>query len=60
LDGSGRVFEWASPARDAAGRSATFLAIAGDHYSGTRPNGYHFCVGCHTGHTFLPADVRER
>jgi hypothetical protein len=60
LDESGRVFEWVSPARDAASRSATFLAIAGDHYSGTRPNGYHFCVGCHTGHTFFPADIRER
>jgi hypothetical protein len=60
LDRTGRVFEWESNARDAAGRSARFLAIAGDHYSGVRRDGFHFCVGCHAGHTFINADIRER
>jgi len=60
LDEKGAVARWTSKAKDSAGRSATFYAIAGDHYSGTRPDGYHFCLGCHTGHTFIPADIRER
>src|SRR5262249_56346345 len=60
LDENGKVAKWTSSARDSAGRSATFFAIAGDHYSGVRPDGYHFCLGCHTGHTFIPADVRGR
>jgi len=60
LGEDGTVFKWTATTPDSAGRSATFYALAGDHYSGTRPNGYHFCLGCHTGHTFIPADVRER
>jgi len=61
LDENGKIARWTSPAKDSAGRSATFYAIAGDHYSGTRPDGYHFCLGCHTGHTFItPVDLRER
>jgi hypothetical protein len=60
LDENGKVAKWSSKARDSAGRSATFFAIAGDHYSGTRPDGYHFCLGCHTGHTSIPADITER
>jgi hypothetical protein len=60
LGEDGKVFQWSSPAKDSAGRSATFYAYAGDHYSGTRPNGYVFCNGCHTGHTFLATDMTER
>jgi hypothetical protein len=60
LDETGRIARWSSKAKDSAGRSATFFAIAGDHYSGTRPDGFHFCLGCHTGHTSIPADIRER
>jgi hypothetical protein len=60
LDETGRIAKWSSKAKDSAGRSATFFAIAGDHYSGTRPDGFHFCLGCHTGHTSIPADIRER
>ncbi|HKB04318.1 MAG TPA: hypothetical protein VKD90_18990 [Gemmataceae bacterium] len=60
LDENGKVAKWSSKAKDSAGRSATFFAIAGDHYSGTRPNGFHFCLGCHTGHTFIPENIRER
>lgn len=56
----GKVFRWAGTAPDSAGRVGTYYAIAGDHYSGTRANGYHFCIGCHTGHTFITADVTER
>ena len=60
LDEHGKVAKWSSKAKDSAGRSATFFAVAGDHYSGTRSGGFHFCLGCHTGHTFIPADVAER
>ena len=42
----------ATGAADAAGRRGKFYAFAGDHVSGTRAGGYHFCTGCHTGHTF--------
>ena len=34
------------------GKDASYYAFAGDHVSGVRPGGYHFCTGCHTGHTF--------
>lgn len=47
-------------APDSAGRSGTFYAFAGDHVSGVRPGGYHFCTGCHTGHTFNPVEQREK
>jgi hypothetical protein len=60
LGEDGKVFRWSSRAKDAAGKSATFYAYAGDHYSGTRPGGYVFCNGCHTGHTFLRIDPTER
>jgi hypothetical protein len=60
LDVTGKVARIESPAADAKGRRAAFYAIAGDHYSGTRPGGYHFCVGCHTGHTYIPIDLGER
>jgi hypothetical protein len=60
LGEDGKVFKWGGGAKDSAGRSATFYAIAGDHYSGTRKDGYHFCIGCHAGHTFIHADIHER
>lgn len=60
LDADGKVAKWTGTARDSAGRSGVYYAIAGDHYSGTRVNGYHFCIGCHSGHTFIKADVHER
>jgi hypothetical protein len=60
LGADGKVFKWGGGAKDSTGQSATFYALAGDHYSGTRKNGYHFCVGCHAGHTFINADLRER
>ncbi|MDY3554472.1 hypothetical protein R5W24_003596 [Gemmata sp. JC717] len=59
LTAEGRVAKWAASA-GAGGPAPMFYAIAGDHYSAARPNGYHYCTGCHTGHTFAPADVRER
>jgi hypothetical protein len=59
LDEKGKVARWAGvvtvnrPAR-------TYFAYAGDHYSGIRRNGYHYCNGCHTGHTFAVLDPTER
>lgn len=47
-------------AADAKGNRGTFYAFAGDHVSGTRPGGYHFCTGCHAGHTFPGAGSGER
>ena len=60
LDATGNVARWTGTTKDAAGRSPTYVAYAGDHYSGVRANGYHYCNGCHTGHTFDIADIRER
>jgi hypothetical protein len=58
LDSEGKVAQWKAQSEVSAGR--TFLAYAGDHYSQVRPNGYHHCVGCHSGHSFTAAEVRER
>jgi hypothetical protein len=58
LDEKGKIARWSSQSPVSAGR--TFFAYAGDHYSSVRPNGYHHCVGCHTGHSFNPAEVREK
>jgi hypothetical protein len=63
-DAEGKVVRWQSEAKDSEGRQATFYALAGDHYSSPRPNGYHFCIGCHTGHStnhgVNSGDVAER
>ncbi len=59
LDGQGKVASWVGPASgDRPAR--TYFAQAGDHYSGVRTNGYHYCNGCHTGHTFAVLDPTER
>lgn len=58
LDEHHQIAQWSSQAKVSAGRN--FLAYAGDHYSQVRINGYHHCVGCHTGHSFTSADIRER
>jgi hypothetical protein len=59
LDAQGKVARWTAEASgDRPAR--TYLAHAGDHYSGIRTNGYHYCNGCHTGHTFTVLDPRER
>ncbi len=42
------------------GKSALFYAFAGDHVSGIRAGGYHFCTGCHTGHTFTGSSIAEK
>jgi len=39
---------------------ASFYAFAGDHVSGIRVGGYHFCTGCHTGHTFTGNAIAEK
>jgi hypothetical protein len=51
----GKVVRWTTPAKDSTGRRATFYALAGDHYSLTAAGGRHFCVGCHPGHSGIPA-----
>jgi hypothetical protein len=59
LDEQGKVARWAGlPSSNHPSR--TYFAYAGDHYSGIRPNGYHYCNGCHTGHTFVVLDPTER
>lgn len=50
----GKVAKWTTPAKDRAGRQATFYAFAGDHYSLTVAGVQSFCVGCHPGHSGLP------
>src|SRR5262245_60412905 len=54
-DRAGHVVHWSSAAKDTAGRSASFYAYAGDHYSLAQPGGRHFCVGCHPGHSGIPS-----
>ena len=58
LDEEGKIAQWSSQSQ--ASPQRTFLAYAGDHYSQVRVNGYHHCAGCHAGHSYAPADVRER
>jgi len=53
FDKDGRVVRWTTPAKDSAGKQATFYAFAGDHYSATQSLGTHFCIGCHPGHSSL-------
>ena len=58
-DKEGKVARWEGAAKgDRPAR--TYFAYAGDHYSGIRSNGYHYCNGCHTGHTFIVLDTKER
>lgn len=38
----------------------SYYAVAGDHHTFIRENGYHYCNGCHTGHTFTSLDIREK
>ncbi len=60
LNADGKVVKWTGSAKDPAGLVSTYVAFAGDHYSGTRPHGYHYCNGCHAGHTFTALDLREK
>ena len=59
LDERGKVARWTT---EASGNrpKRTYFAYAGDHYSGIRPDGYHYCNGCHAGHTFTVLDPTER
>jgi hypothetical protein len=59
FDKTGHVVRWSTGAKDCQGRQATLYAIAGDHYSLTQPNGKHFCVGCHPGHSGLPSSAHN-
>jgi hypothetical protein len=45
---------------DAKKNRGKFYAYAGDHVSGTKPGAYHFCTGCHAGHTVNNPDLREK
>ncbi|MCX7664736.1 MAG: hypothetical protein N2112_04245 [Gemmataceae bacterium] len=54
IGADGKVVRVVSPT------NATFYAYAGDHVSGARAGGYHFCTGCHTGHTFTGNDIAEK
>jgi len=56
FDKAGRVVQWTSAAKDSLGQRASVYAFAGDHYSLAQPNGKHFCVGCHPGHSGLSLD----
>lgn len=59
LDRDGKIARWSGVAMpDRPARS--YFAYAGDHYSSIRPNGYQYCNGCHTGHTFVVIDPTER
>jgi hypothetical protein len=58
-DKSGHIVHWETQPRDSQGRQAAFYALAGDHYSLTRPGGKTFCVGCHPGHSGVPPDTHK-
>ncbi len=59
LDEQGKIARWRGTSSTSR-PSRTYFAYAGDHYSGVRTNGYHYCNGCHTGHTFTVLDPTER
>lgn len=61
LDADGKVVTGSSDATNAQGQRPRFYALAGDHVSTVRAGGYHFCTGCHAGHTHPFAnDFAER
>lgn len=60
LDSAGKVATWQGTEMGPDGKPATFFGVAGDHHSDFRPKGYHYCNGCHAGHTFTSLDIRER
>jgi hypothetical protein len=60
FDADGKVTTWSGTAKDKDGKTSQYAALAADHFSGTRTNGFHYCNGCHTGHTFTGAETREK
>lgn len=53
---SGKLATWTNETRDKQGRKATMTAFSGDHFGWSSPGiGHNFCVGCHAGHTVMPA-----
>jgi hypothetical protein len=62
LMGLGRDGKLASVlgAADSTGNRGKFYALAADHYSGARPNGYHFCTSCHAGHSHTGGTIAAR
>jgi hypothetical protein len=59
LDDQGKVARWITAASgDRPAR--TYFAYAGDHYSSVRKYGDQYCNGCHTGHSFISLDTKER
>ena len=58
-DQDGKVARWTAAASGDRPQR-TYFAYAGDHYSAVRRDGYHYCNGCHAGHTFSVLDTKER
>jgi hypothetical protein len=56
FDREGKIAQWQTAARDRQGRTARLVGLAGDHYSGVVAGGFHFCSGCHTGHSALSSN----
>jgi hypothetical protein len=56
FDSKGHVVRWTTTATDSTNKQASFYAYAGDHYSLAQPNGKHFCVGCHPGHSGMSSE----
>ncbi|MSR53270.1 MAG: hypothetical protein EXS09_08255 [Gemmataceae bacterium] len=59
FDKDGHVVQWTTAAKDRQGRRASVYAYAGDHYSLAQPNGKHFCVGCHPGHSGMTTEAHR-
>jgi hypothetical protein len=59
FDKAGHIVRWSTSAKDRRGSQATFFAYAGDHYSLAQPNGKHFCVGCHPGHSGFSLETHK-
>jgi hypothetical protein len=60
LSANGTVARYSGTTHDGEGQGSMYYAFAGDHYGDTRANGYHYCNGCHAGHTYTSVDLRER
>ncbi|MCY2949412.1 MAG: hypothetical protein NTZ71_14665, partial [Planctomycetota bacterium] len=60
LDQFGKILHSVGTTLGSNQQPGNYYAVAGDHHTFTRANGYHYCNGCHAGHTFTSLDIRER
>ena len=60
IDQFGKISQSSGTILGANQQPGVYYAVAGDHHTFIRSNGYHYCNGCHTGHTFTSLNIREQ